>query len=71
MDSHSCVGLELSHVLPHEHAHCSDVGPAMTKAFTFEAWDAWQQPLTRLLQGTAMEPLDPCREAYLDVELRS
>ena len=44
---------------------------AMTKSFTFEAWDAWQIPLTRLLQSTALGPLDPCREAYLGLELRS
>ena len=44
---------------------------AMTKSFIFEAWDAWQTPLTRLLQCTALGPLDPCRDVYLGLELRS
>lgn len=44
---------------------------AMTAHFTAEAWDAWQQTLTRLLTSLDTGPLDPCRDALLGEELRS
>lgn len=44
---------------------------AMTEFFIIETWDAWKDPLIRMLICPELRPLDPCRDSLFTIPLRT